>query len=196
MFDNLTRKVSSALGQLGGKRTLDENNIAETLRTVRLALLEADVALSVVQTFLDRVRARAVGSEVTASLSASESFLKIVNEELIEVLGGACVQFGAPMAVVQPPPFHECRESSSRRRAEIHVLRVVEEGRKIINRVPHQMDQARRTRRATAYALKPVMSLDDGLTAFAFRLCCQFVVRIDSIDGHVWAYSAADGTEC
>ena len=58
MFDNLTRKVSSALGQLGGKRTLDENNIAETLRTVRLALLEADVALSVVQTFLDRVRAR------------------------------------------------------------------------------------------------------------------------------------------
>ena len=100
MFDNLTRKVSSALGQLGGKRTLDENNIAETLRTVRLALLEADVALSVVQTFLDRVRARAVGSEVTASLSASESFLKIVNEELIEVLGGASEGLNLN---VQPP---------------------------------------------------------------------------------------------
>jgi signal recognition particle subunit SRP54 len=100
MFDNLTRKVSSALGQLGGKRTLDENNIAETLRTVRLALLEADVALSVVKTFLDRVRARAVGSEVTASLSASESFLKIVNEELIEVLGGASEGLNLN---VQPP---------------------------------------------------------------------------------------------
>ncbi|MDA0957916.1 MAG: signal recognition particle protein [Proteobacteria bacterium] len=89
MFDNLTRKVGAALGQLSGKRTLTEDNIAETLRTVRLALLEADVALDVVQNFLGKVRLRGVGSEVSASLSPGEAFLKIVNEELIEVLGGA-----------------------------------------------------------------------------------------------------------
>ncbi len=69
MFDNLTRRVSTALSQIGGKKTLSEDNIAETLREVRLALLEADVALQVVQDFLGRVRQRAVGSEVGTSLS-------------------------------------------------------------------------------------------------------------------------------
>ena len=91
MFDNLTRRVSTALSQIGGKKTLSEDNIAETLREVRLALLEADVALQVVQDFLGRVRQRAVGSEVGASLSPAQSFLKIVNEELVAVLGGASV---------------------------------------------------------------------------------------------------------
>ena len=89
MFDNLTRRVSAALNQIGGKKTLSEENIAETLREVRLALLEADVALPVVQDFLERIRQRAVGSEVGASLSPAQSFLKVVNEELVAVLGGA-----------------------------------------------------------------------------------------------------------
>jgi signal recognition particle subunit SRP54 len=77
MFDNLTRRVSTALSQIGGKKTLSEDNIAETLREVRLALLEADVALQVVQDFLGRVRQRAVGSEVGTSLSPAQSFLRI-----------------------------------------------------------------------------------------------------------------------
>ena len=89
MFDNLTRRVSAALGQIGGKKTLSEDNIAETLREVRLALLDADVALAVVQDFMDRIRQRAIGVEVGASLSPAQSFLKIVNEELVAVLGGA-----------------------------------------------------------------------------------------------------------
>jgi len=89
MFDNLTRRVSVALGQIGGKKTLSEDNIAETLREVRLALLDADVALAVVQDFMDRIRQRAIGAEVGASLSPAQSFLKIVNEELVAVLGGA-----------------------------------------------------------------------------------------------------------
>ncbi|MDC1101845.1 signal recognition particle protein [Pseudomonadales bacterium] len=77
------------MGQIGGKKTLSEDNIAETLREVRLALLDADVALAVVQDFMDRIRQRAIGAEVGASLSPAQSFLKIVNEELVAVLGGA-----------------------------------------------------------------------------------------------------------
>jgi len=68
---------------------LSEDNIAETLREVRLALLDADVALSVVQDLLGQVRQRALGSEVSASLSPGQTFLKIVNEVLVEVIGGA-----------------------------------------------------------------------------------------------------------
>ena len=89
MFESLTSRVSRALSQIGGKRTLSEDNIAETLREVRLALLDADVALSVVQDLLGQVRQRALGSEVTASLSPGQTFLKIVNEVLVEVIGGA-----------------------------------------------------------------------------------------------------------
>lgn len=89
MFESLTSRVSRALNQIGGKRTLSEDNIAETLREVRLALLDADVALSVVQDFLSRVRQRALGAEVSASLSPGQTFLKIVNEVLVEVIGGA-----------------------------------------------------------------------------------------------------------
>jgi signal recognition particle subunit SRP54 len=89
MFESLTSRVSRALSQLGGKRTLSEDNIADTLREVRLALLDADVALSVVQDLLGQVRQRALGSEVSASLSPGQTFLKIVNEVLVEVIGGA-----------------------------------------------------------------------------------------------------------
>ena len=89
MFESLTSRVSRALSQIGGKRTLSEDNIAETLREVRLALLDADVALSVVQDLLGQVRQRALGSEVSASLSPGQTFLQIVNEVLVEVIGGA-----------------------------------------------------------------------------------------------------------
>ena len=89
MFESLTSRVSRALSQIGGKRTLSEDNIAETLREVRLALLDADVALSVVQDLLGQVRQRALGAEVSASLSPGQTFLKIVNEVLVEVIGGA-----------------------------------------------------------------------------------------------------------
>ena len=69
MFDRLTSSLSWALNSLSGRGHLTEDNIAETLREVRLALLDADVALSVVKTFTDAVKARAVGVEVTKSLS-------------------------------------------------------------------------------------------------------------------------------
>ncbi|MDA0979024.1 MAG: signal recognition particle protein, partial [Proteobacteria bacterium] len=88
MFESLTQRIVATLSSITGKARLTEDNIQEALREVRIALLEADVALSVVKTFIDRVKERALGTEVTASLSPGQVFIKIVNDELVEVMGG------------------------------------------------------------------------------------------------------------
>jgi len=87
MFDRLTSGLSKALGALSGRGHLTEDNIAYTVRQVRLALLDADVALSVVKTFTEAVRARAVGVEVTKSLTPGQAFIKVVHEELVRLMG-------------------------------------------------------------------------------------------------------------
>ena len=87
MFDSLTERLGATLSGLTGKAKLDEENIQEALREVRMALLEADVALPVVKDFIDQVRIRAVGQEVSASLSPGQVFVKIVNEELVRIMG-------------------------------------------------------------------------------------------------------------
>ena len=87
MFDRLTSGLSKALGALSGRGHLTEDNIADTVRQVRLALLDADVALSVVKTFTEAVRARAVGVEVTKSLTPGQAFIKVVHEELVRLMG-------------------------------------------------------------------------------------------------------------
>ena len=87
MFDSLTERLGKTLSALSGKSKLTEENIQETLREVRMALLEADVALSVVKPFIDQVRLRAVGQEVAASLSPGQAFVKIVSDELVKVMG-------------------------------------------------------------------------------------------------------------
>ena len=87
MFDSLTERLGRTLSTITGKAKLTEENIQETLREVRMALLEADVALPVVKEFVDKVRARAVGHEVTASLSPGQVFVGIVNEELVHIMG-------------------------------------------------------------------------------------------------------------
>jgi len=89
MFDNLTDRLSSTLRKLSGKSTLTENNIQEALREVRRALLEADVALPVVKEFIDRVKLRAVGQEVSQSLTPGQAFIKIVQAELEQLMGAA-----------------------------------------------------------------------------------------------------------
>lgn len=89
MFDNLTERLSGALRKVSGKATLTENNIEEALREVRRALLEADVALPVVKSFIDQVKLRAVGQEVSQSLNPGQAFIKIVEAELISVMGNA-----------------------------------------------------------------------------------------------------------
>ena len=88
MFKQLSDRLSGTLDSLRGRGRLTEENIREALREVRLALLEADVALPVVKTFVERARERAVGQEVTASLKPGQALIKIVNDELIAVMGG------------------------------------------------------------------------------------------------------------
>ena len=89
MFENLTDKLSQTLRSLTGKAKLTEENIQESLREVRRALLEADVALPVVQAFIDKVKFRAVGQEVSKSLTPGQAFIKIVQAELQDLMGEA-----------------------------------------------------------------------------------------------------------
>jgi len=89
MFDNLTDRLSGTLKKLKGQGRLTEANIQETLREVRMALLEADVALPVVTSFIEQVTARALGQEVQSSLSPGQAFIKIVQGELVSVMGSA-----------------------------------------------------------------------------------------------------------
>ena len=87
MFDNLTERFSQSLKKIRGQGRLTEDNIQETLREVRMALLEADVALPVVKDFIEQVKNRALGMEVAGSLTPGQAFIKIVNDELIAVMG-------------------------------------------------------------------------------------------------------------
>jgi len=89
MFDQLTERLSETLRRVAGKATLSDDNIQETLREVRQALLEADVALPVVKDFIEQVRERAIGQEVMKSLSPGQAFLKIVHERLVAAMGEA-----------------------------------------------------------------------------------------------------------
>ncbi|MFA5676901.1 MAG: signal recognition particle protein [Pseudomonas sp.] len=89
MFENLTERLSGTLAGVTGRAKLTEDNIKDTLREVRMALLEADVALPVVKTFVDQVRERAVGQEVSRSLSPGQVFVKIIKAELEAVMGQA-----------------------------------------------------------------------------------------------------------
>ncbi len=100
MLDNLTQRLSRVVKTLRGQARLTEENIADALREVRMALLEADVALPVVRDFIARVREKAVGQEVAGSLSPGQALVGVVHRELAELMGGA--RQGLDLAV-QPP---------------------------------------------------------------------------------------------
>ncbi len=87
MFENLTDRLSKTLKSLRGQGRLSEDNIKDSLREVRQALLEADVALPVVREFVDKVREKALGKEVIGSLSPGQALVKVVNDELVAVMG-------------------------------------------------------------------------------------------------------------
>jgi signal recognition particle subunit SRP54 len=91
MFDNLSERLTQATRSLTGKGRLSEDNIKDTLRQVRLALLEADVALPVVKSFIERIRERAIGEEVGKSLTPGQALIKIIHNELVKILGGDTV---------------------------------------------------------------------------------------------------------
>ena len=87
MFENLSDRLSHTVKKLRGQARLTDENIKDTLREVRMALLEADVALPVVRDFIARVKERAVGKEVIGSLSPGQALIKIVNDELVDTMG-------------------------------------------------------------------------------------------------------------
>lgn len=89
MFDSLSNKLQSAFKKLRGRGKLTEANIEESLKTVRLALLEADVNYKVVKDFISRVKERALGREVMESLSPGQQIVKIVHDELVSTMGPA-----------------------------------------------------------------------------------------------------------
>ncbi len=103
MFDSLSQRLTAALRSLSGKAYLSESNIQETLREVRLALLDADVALEVVRSFTEEVRRKAIGQSVSAGINPGEAFVRVVHEELVRLMGernDALNLAAAPPAVV------------------------------------------------------------------------------------------------
>jgi signal recognition particle subunit SRP54 len=100
MFDSLTSRLSRTVDALRGRGRITEDNVAEVLREVRVALLEADVALPVIKTFIDQVKTQALGTEVASSLSPGQVFVSILHKELVALMGGARAGFSLR---AQPP---------------------------------------------------------------------------------------------
>src|SRR4051812_25190907 len=100
MFDALSEKLGAALGDLRKRGTLDEEAISRAMREIRLALLDADVNLQVVRDFVARVRERALGEEVLKSLTPGQQVIKVVSDELTELLGSETVGLELPKNAV------------------------------------------------------------------------------------------------
>jgi signal recognition particle subunit SRP54 len=103
MFDNLSERLDKVFKKISGKGRITEDNVKSTLREVRMALLEADVALPVVKDFITKIKYRALGKEVKSSLTPGQAFLKIVNDEMIQAMGAASESLdlkAAPPAIV------------------------------------------------------------------------------------------------
>jgi signal recognition particle subunit SRP54 len=100
MFDTLTQRLSRTVEALRGRGRITEENVAETLREVRVALLEADVAVPVIKRFIDAVKAQALGAEVASSLTPGQAFIGILHKELVALMGGAREGFSLR---AQPP---------------------------------------------------------------------------------------------
>ncbi len=100
MFDNLTQRLNKVVKNLRGQARLTDDNIKDTLREVRMALLEADVALPVVKDFVERIRIRAVGEEVIGTLTPGQALIRVVRDELVALMGDA----GTPINFNTEPP--------------------------------------------------------------------------------------------
>ena len=100
MLENLSQRFDSVLRSVSGRGRLTEENIEDAVREVRKALLEADVALPVVKSFIGQIKERAIGQEVSKSLNPGQAFIKIVKEELVAIMGAAA----APLELKTQPP--------------------------------------------------------------------------------------------
>lgn len=91
MFENLSDKMTASLKKIRGQNKISESNVEEAIKEIRLNLLEADVNFKVVKSFIDKVKAKALGQEVLANVNPAQMFTKIVHDELVSVLGGGAV---------------------------------------------------------------------------------------------------------
>jgi signal recognition particle subunit SRP54 len=105
MFDALSERLGAIFEKLRGRGALEEKDVDAALREVRVALLEADVALPVAKAFISKVRARAVGSEVLRSVTPGQQVVKIVHDVLVETLGGEAEDGGLSFAIAPPAPI-------------------------------------------------------------------------------------------
>ena len=111
MFDSLTERLTKTIRNITGKSKLSEDNIKDALREVRMALLEADVALPVVKEFIGKVKERAVGAEVGEALNPTQQFLLIVREELIRIMGNECEELGKTTTVAKLSKYLKEKEN-------------------------------------------------------------------------------------
>ena len=100
VFDTLSDRLQSALGEVRGRGKLDEESVSKAMREIRLALLEADVNFKVVKDFVARVKARSLGLELTKGLTPGQQVVKIVHEELTDLMGSG----GSKIAFAGRPP--------------------------------------------------------------------------------------------
>src|SRR5690554_2687209 len=101
MFDTLSDRLTGVFDRLRGRGALNESDVREAMREVRVALLEADVALPVARSFIDKVTEKAVGQQVLRSVTPGQQVVKIVNDELVAMLGG---EDAAPLTLDAKPP--------------------------------------------------------------------------------------------
>lgn len=92
MFDNLSDKLKTVMKNIGGQGKLTESNVSQALKEVKLALLEADVNYTVTKNFVSKIKEKALGTQVIMGVNPRQQFIKIINDELIEVLGGTNVE--------------------------------------------------------------------------------------------------------
>ena len=103
MFENLTEKITNVFNTLKGKGIIDESSLNEALREIRIALLESDVSIKVAKDFIERIKERALGKEIIKSVSPTQMVVKIVNDELTNLLGSE--NYDLNLQSKPPPSF-------------------------------------------------------------------------------------------
>src|ERR1041385_5987909 len=108
MFDSLSGKLQNAFRNLRGLGKISESNVSEALREVRMALLEADVNFKVARDFIERVKTKSLGAEVIASVQPGQQIVKIINDELVDLLGSsnAALNLTATPAIIMMAGLH------------------------------------------------------------------------------------------
>jgi signal recognition particle subunit SRP54 len=125
MFAKLTERLGKAVDSLRGRGRLTEENIAESLREVRMALLEADVALPVVKRFIDAVKTKAVGTEVVGSLTPGQALIGVIHDELVAIMGGSATAFDlrhAPPAVILLAGLQGAGKTTTAGKLALHLI--------------------------------------------------------------------------